>query len=161
MSPAPSVTATTVVAADPATAFEVFTSEVDAWWKRGPQFRPSVRGPGVLQFEPRVGGRFLEVYKDGSSCEFGRITVWEPGERLAFQCRARDFGPDEFTEVDVRFETEAGGTRVTLENRGWDRFPNAHPVRHGMGEPAFSDVMGVWWADVLVGLQSRIAGAAA
>ena len=155
----PTVTATTIVAADPATAFEVFTTEVDVWWKRGPRFRPSLRGKGVLRFEPGVGGRFLETYQDGSTFEFGRVTVWAPGERLVFQCKARDFAPDEFTEVEVRFAAEGASTRVTLENRGWERFPDDHPVRHGMGEPAFSDVMSVWWADLLVGLQSHITGA--
>jgi len=31
--------ATTFVAVDPADAFEVFTSEIDQWWGRGPRFR--------------------------------------------------------------------------------------------------------------------------
>src|SRR5688500_18916057 len=70
-----SVIATTAVACDPATAFEAFTTEVDAWWKQGPKYRPSVQGAGVLRFEPRAGGRFLETYRDGSEFVFGRIQV--------------------------------------------------------------------------------------
>ena len=32
-----------------------------------------------------VGGRFVEVYdlETGAGIEVGRVTVWEPGERLA------------------------------------------------------------------------------
>lgn len=152
-----SIVATTLVAADPATAFDVFTAQVDAWWKQGPRFRPSVRGAGVLRFEPNVGGRLLEIYDDGSSFEFGRVTVWEPGRRLVMQMQARAMGPGEFTEVEVRFEAAGDDTRVTVEHRGWDKFPPDHPVKHGLEEAAFGDVMGVWWADLLVSIKARVA----
>ncbi len=156
MSRTESVIATTIVATDPATAFEVFTAEVNAWWKQGPRFRPSVHGPGVLRFEPGVGGRLLETYDDQSSFEFGRVKVWEPGECLVFEMIGRDFGPGESTEVEIRFEAAGENTRVTVEHRGWDRFPDDHPARHGLGEPAFSDVMSVWWADLLVSIKNHI-----
>ena len=85
------VSVTTLVATDPATAFEIFTAEVNVWWKHGPMFRPSVHGAGVLRFEPGVGGRLLETYDDESSFEFGRVKVWVPGERLVFEMIGRDF----------------------------------------------------------------------
>jgi len=159
VSRAQSVIVTTVVAADPATAFDVFTQEVEAWWKQGPRFRPSVRGPGVLRFEPGVGGRLLETYDDESIFEFGRVKVWEPGQRLVFEMMSRNFAPGESTEVEVRFEAIGEDTRVTIENRGWERFPEDHPVRHGLGEPAFSNVMSVWWADLLVSIKNHIGDA--
>lgn len=42
---------TTLVEVDPAEAFEVFTREIDAWWKRGPRYRFA---SGALRFEGRV-----------------------------------------------------------------------------------------------------------
>jgi hypothetical protein len=150
------VITTTLVACDPAAAFEAFTAEVDAWWKRGPKFRPSVHGKGVLRFEPAVGGRLLETYDNGSQFVFGIVQVWEPGRRLVFDMIARAFGPGESTQVEVRFEAEGEGTRVTVENRGWDRFPEGHPVRHGLSGEAFIDVMSVWWAELLVSIQSHV-----
>ena len=45
---------------------------------------------------------------------------------------------------------------MTVEHRGWDRFPKDHPVKHGLDESAFSDVMGVWWADLLVAINSHV-----
>jgi uncharacterized protein YndB with AHSA1/START domain len=153
------ISATTLVAADPATAFTVFTEEVDTWWKRGPRFRPSVHGAGVLRFEGGVGGRLLETYDNGSSFEFGRVTVWQPGERLVMQMMARNLKPGEFTEVEIRFKAEGDQTRVTVEHRGWEKFPADHPVLHGMSQEAFGDAMGVWWGDLLVAIQARIAGA--
>jgi uncharacterized protein YndB with AHSA1/START domain len=153
------VIATTIVASDPAAAFEAFTTEVDAWWKQGPKYRPSVHGAGVLRFEPHAGGRFLETYSDGSEFVFGRIQVWEPGRRLVFDSFARAFAPGESTQVEVRFEAEGENTRVTIEQRGWDKFPESHPVRHGMPAEAFHDVMSVWWADLLVAIKSHVTGA--
>jgi uncharacterized protein YndB with AHSA1/START domain len=153
-----SVIVTTLVAADPDTAFAIFTAEVDSWWKHGPMFRPAIENGGVLRFEPRTGGRLLETYPDGSVFEFGRVRVWEPGRRLVFDMIARSFGPGESTEVEVRFEAEGEKTRVTLENRGWDRFPQDHPVRHGMDDTAFIDMMSIWWADLLRVLQTYVVG---
>jgi len=153
------IVATTIVDAVPETAFEIFTSEVDAWWKQGPRFRPSVQGQGVLTFEPGVGGRLLETYDDQSHFVFGRVKIWDPGQRLVFELIGRDFLPGESTEVDVRFEAVGAGTRVTIEHRGWDRFPADHPVRHGLEGTAFDNVMSVWWADLLVSIRLHAADA--
>ncbi|MCG8587680.1 MAG: SRPBCC domain-containing protein [Proteobacteria bacterium] len=152
-----SVSVTTVVAVDPETAFEVFTEEVDAWWKHGKRFRTGERGASRMRFEPGVGGRLLEIF-DAAADPFvlGRITAWEPAKQLAFEMGGRDFGPGEKTEVDVRFEPADGGTRVTVEHRGWDAFPADHPVRHGLGTGgAFTSMMGVFWADLLVAHRAR------
>jgi hypothetical protein len=95
------------VEVDPATAFDVFTREAAAWWRRD-----LWTSAGTMRFEPGVGGRLL---LDGTR-EVGRISVWEPGPRLAFS-----YGPPESTgrtEVEVRFETTATGTRVVLTHRG-------------------------------------------
>ena len=151
------VTVTTVVAVDPATAFEVFTNEIDAWWKTGPRFRVNADRKSAMRFEGGVGGRLLEVYDDASddAFEHGRILVWEPADRLVFQMGGRDFQPGESTEVEVRFETAEQGTRVTVEHRGWDRFPKGHRVRHGLEGSAFRNLMGVWWGDLLVSLRQE------
>lgn len=48
---------TAFVAVDAVAAFEVFTSETDLWWGRGPKYRFGGARRGVLQFEPGVGRR--------------------------------------------------------------------------------------------------------
>ncbi len=148
---ADSASVTTVVAVDPATAFEVFTEEVDAWWKRGPRFRWRPEREGTLRFEPGVGGRLVEVYDEAGEdvFEVGRVLVWKPADRLVFEFRAREFRAGEITEVEVRFEAVDQGTRVSVEHRGWDSLPAGHPVRHGLEGPAFRSMMGLWWADLL------------
>lgn len=102
-----SATATVEVAADPATAFEVFTAEIDLWWVRGPiNFFDAARAI-EMRIEPGVGGRILEVYQDGA-LELGTITSWEPGTLLAYRSSVDD------TETEVRFDPSGGGTRVTV-----------------------------------------------
>jgi hypothetical protein len=124
MSSTEGVTATVEVPVDPATAFEIFTEEIGRWWRPGPiNWYDSTRAVDI-RFEPGVGGRWLEVYDDeaGDVLEIGTVTVWEPGTRLALLYR--DGGHElNGTEVEVRFEPVEGGTRVTLEHRGWDILP--------------------------------------
>ena len=151
MSAPASVVVTTRIDVDPATAFEVFTRDVDAWWKQGPRFRVHADRKTRMRFEPGVGGRLVEVVEGeaGEGFEHGKVSVWDPPARLVFEMRGRNFRPGESTEVEVRFEDEHGMTRVTVEHRGWERFGPDHPVRHGLPGGAFRDMMGVWWADLL------------
>jgi uncharacterized protein YndB with AHSA1/START domain len=113
------VTVTTVVRADPAAAFEIFTREIDRWWSRGPLYRDRE----VMRFE---GGRLLK-----GEAEIGRVLAWEPGVRLVMSWQ-------EGTEVEVRFTAVGDGTRVTLEHRGL-------PQR---GE-AYRSQVGLWWGRLL------------
>jgi uncharacterized glyoxalase superfamily protein PhnB len=110
-----SAAATVEVAADPETAFKVFTDEIDLWWVRGPiNFFDSARAI-EMRIEPGVGGRILEIYQVGvdaaveDALELGRITVWEPGARLGYRSSVDD------TETTIAFEAIDAGTRVTVE----------------------------------------------
>jgi len=111
MSEARSVSSEVEVAVDAQTAFGAFTSEMDLWWVRGPiNFFDAARAVAVT-CEPGVGGRLLEVYDQatGDALELGRITVWQPGERLAWRSSVDD------VVIDVRFDPTAAGTRVRVQ----------------------------------------------
>ncbi len=151
------VRALTTVALSPDEAFALFTEEVDTWWRTGPRFRAAVGGvEGVMRFEPGEGGRLLEVYDHAAdeTFELGRILVWEPGKRLVFLLGGRDFAADEWTEVEVRFESVERGTRVSVEHYGFDELGADHGVWHGQGREAFIGSMGLWWGDQLVALRA-------
>ena len=131
-----SVQSTVEVPTDPATAFTVFTEEVDCWWVQGPiNFHDSTRALGK-RIEPGVGGRVLEVYDAGTGdgLELGRITVWEPGARLAWASSVDDVA------IEVRFEPTSGGTTVrveaTIPEEGVDR-----------GSTSWVRMTPVWLAD--------------
>ena len=110
------------VALDPATAFAVFTEEINRWWRPGPINWNDARRAVGIRIEPGVGGRWIEVYNEatGEGFECGLITVWEPGTRFVFLYRDAGHTIDD-TEVEIRFEAIDDGTRVTLEHRGWDK----------------------------------------
>jgi len=161
VNPAERVEVSTVVAADPATAFAAFTDDVDVWWAHRPSFRSSRAPRGTMRFEGGEGGRLVEIWDEaaGNLHELGRILVWKPGDQLTFEWRPRLFAPAETTRVDVRFEPVAGGTRVTLVHGGWESIPRNHKVRHGWEGEAFRSMIGLIWADLLVALGARLAGA--
>jgi len=119
-----SVVRTVEVGVDPDTAFRVFTEEIDDWYGRGPySWNDPGRAVGI-RFEPGVGGRLVEIWdaETGDGYEMGRIVAWEPGRRVAWTFRNVHLRA-EGTEVDVRFEPSAVGTRVTLEHRGLEVLP--------------------------------------
>jgi quercetin dioxygenase-like cupin family protein len=130
MNPPDVVTATVEVALDPAAAFAVFTEEIGQWWRPGPiNWYDAERAIGK-RIEPGVGGRWLEIYDEaaGDVLEIGRILVWEPGHRLVLLYR--DGGHElDGTEVEIRFEAIEGGTKVTLEHRGWEKVSAAIVAR--------------------------------
>jgi hypothetical protein len=137
------------VATDPDRAFEVFTQDIGAWWQPNDLFRFSMKGAGVLSFEPGAAGRLIETYEDGSTFEIGRITAWEPGVRLAFGWRQASFAGEQATHVEVRFEAVGEETRVSIEHRGWDTVPQDHVARHRFPDRVFLMRHGEWWQALL------------
>lgn len=140
-------------------AFEVFTDEVDLWWRRGPRFRGG--GPdSELCFEQVAGGRRLIERGEHGVFEIGRVQVWEPGKRLVIEYRLRNFAANERTEVEVRFEEQGHGTRVVLEHRGWEALRPDHPARHGLSGESFSGMIGLHWGDLITGYRQHLRASA-
>ncbi|MEP6759229.1 MAG: SRPBCC family protein [Actinomycetota bacterium] len=114
------------VTCDPATAFRVFTAEMDTWWPSHIHSRASTEHEdesltvASIVIEGRAGGRIYETMSDGAQAEWGSVVVWDPPARLviAWQPNA---GPPNPTELELRFIAEGSGTRVDLEHRGWER----------------------------------------
>lgn len=101
-----SMTETIDVDTDPTTAFDVFTSEFDQWWGRGPIDAYDSWRLVERRIEGRVGGRLVEDCGN-EQLVLGTITIWEPGARLAWTCR------NDVT-IEVTFQTHASGTRITV-----------------------------------------------
>lgn len=143
----------TYVEVSPLDAFEVFTDEVDLWWRRGPRFRGGGADSELCFERDATGMRLVERGRDGVF-EIGRVLAWEPGKRLLLEYRLRNFAADECTEVEVSFEARGEGTRVTLEHRGWERLRRDHPARHGLEGEAFSSMIGMHWRDLVSAFRS-------
>jgi hypothetical protein len=112
------VRATVTVHLRASEAFEVFTNEIETWYRRRPtssESMPSERGVS-LRIECGPNGRVLRIDPAGDATPIAAITAWEPGRRLQFVDHHE-------TEVEVTFEETAEGTRVVLEHRGLSRLP--------------------------------------
>lgn len=147
------------VAVPPADAFEVFTGEIDRWWRRGAKFRHAGARRGLIALEPRVGGRLFESFEgdDGAHVvEVGRVRVWEPPARLVFSWRNATFAPHEWTEVEVQFAPTRGGTLVTVTHRGWSSLRADHPARHGKAGADFARMIGLWWGEQMASLRQTL-----
>jgi uncharacterized protein YndB with AHSA1/START domain len=99
-------------------AFEVFTAGIGRWWPKSHKIGAADLDRPII--EPEAGGRWYELDVDGSECEIGKVSVWEPPERviLIWQLTPEfTYDPDLITEVEVRFTAEGDGTRVDLEHR--------------------------------------------
>ncbi len=150
------VTVSIEVAANPHLAFEVFTSQIDTWWLRGPKHRFRPPWDGTLTFEPGPTGRLMETYADGTTFVIGRVAHWSPGKRLVLTWRLPSFAEAETTEVEVRFDAIDTGTRVSVEHRGWQQLRADHPARHGEAGRAYEYMKASLWADNLSALRRHI-----
>ncbi|HEY0192749.1 MAG TPA: SRPBCC domain-containing protein [Kofleriaceae bacterium] len=154
---------TMFVGVDPADAFEVFTTDIDQWWRRGPRFRAGA-GASTLHLEPRLGGRFYELYAPRQAAdalarhELGEVLAWDPPGHLAFEWRATNFVAGETTRVDIFFTASGAGTSVRLIHSGWAALRGDHPVRHGQPTGPFLAGRGMWWTDLLRALAARLTG---
>jgi uncharacterized protein YndB with AHSA1/START domain len=106
-------------------AFRLFTEEIGSWWP-SEGYKIS-EGPITEVFEPRRGGRWYELAEDGTQCTVGTILEWEPPSRFLMTWQltpdwALEDDLDRATKVEVRFEDEEGGTRVSLEHRGFEAY---------------------------------------
>jgi uncharacterized protein YndB with AHSA1/START domain len=147
-----------LVEVPPELAYQIFTEDIDLWWRRGLQYRVARGREGTLHLEPGVGGRLFESFQKGGDTalhETGRVTVWNPPHRLTFEWRAINFELADTTEVQVDFEPTRSGTRVTVTHRGWSRIRENHPVRHGLDPDAFVRSMALWWAGLMTSLRER------
>lgn len=102
------------VRCDQATAYELFTAHIGAWW---PLATHSVFGAAAsVAFEDgllveRVAGQ-ASVWGEvlSSNRPHGFTMTWHPGR-----------GRDEATELELVFAADGDGTLVTLTHRGWER----------------------------------------
>lgn len=140
------VRVSTLVNAELATTFRLFTEETDAWWKRGARYRVAGSHHGTLHLEPRVHGRLFESFDSGGVTRvvrIGRVQVWEAPARIVFDWRAVHCAPHELSEVEVTFARNENSTQITLTHRGWNALSADHPARRAL------DPIRVFWDELL------------
>ncbi len=144
------------VKAAPERAFEVFTTDFDSWWPRSHHIGKAPLKRAIL--ETWQGGRCYTEHVDGSACDWGQVTAWEPPRRLVLAWQIHgdwSYEPDpaQSSEVEIRFTPEAGGlTRVDLEHR--------HIERHGASAAALRTAVDApsGWTGILQLYVARVEG---
>ena len=138
--PNTAVRRTITVAASQQRTFEVFTAQFGRWWPK--EFHIGAAEMADFVLEPRVGGRWYEVGVDGVECDTGRVTTFEPPDRLtlAWHLDANwqyDLDPAHASEVEVRFIAQGPAqTLIELEHRGFERHgAGAAAVYEGVNSP--------------------------
>jgi uncharacterized protein YndB with AHSA1/START domain len=101
------------------TAFRVFTEQVGSWWPLATKSVGQEESVGLV-IEAQVGGRVYEQVRSGEEHDWGEVFAWEPPHLVAFTWHPGR-GPETRQEVEVRFTASADGTRLDLEQRGWER----------------------------------------
>lgn len=106
-------------------AWRVFTSAMGSWWPLA-SYKIGQANAVDAVLEPRAGGRWYERGEDGSTCDWGRVAIWEPPGRLVllWQITADwQFDPTLETELEIQFIPDGeDATRVELEHRRLDLY---------------------------------------
>jgi hypothetical protein len=113
-------------------SFDVFANGLARWW---PQDHGIARKPvDKMVLEPRLGGRWIEISKDGSRTPVATVTVWEPPHRLTLLWQvSSQWLPDAAmrSEVDIHFSADGPDTTVVEllhEAAIASAMPRAHQV---------------------------------
>lgn len=116
----------------PRIAFAVYTERISEWWD--PRYTANSESLKAVTIEPFVGGRIYATHEDIGEDEWGRIIVWETGQRLVhtFTLAQDEEHP---SEVAVKFMPveQSQGLRCTMEfsHGGWTAANVAARARFG------------------------------
>jgi uncharacterized protein YndB with AHSA1/START domain len=124
------------IAAPPARVFDAWTRQCATWWPRSHTISGN---PAAITFEPRPGGRIVELAPDGGEHQWGTILDWQPPSRLRYLWHLF-FDPSEATEVEITFIARDRHTAVRLEQRGWEGLGEAGPTRRERTGQAWSAI---------------------
>jgi uncharacterized protein YndB with AHSA1/START domain len=110
-------------------AFQIFVERMGDWWPASHHIGAAAFAAIVL--EQQEGGRWFERDSKGTECEWGRVLLWEPPQRLILSWNLQldwKYSPDpeRASEVALQFVAEGpAATRLDFEHR--------HLERHGEG----------------------------
>ncbi len=111
--------------------FDSYVNQMDEWWplmgdKVRRSFATGDQQPKHIRFEAGQGGRYYEVFADGSEYTIGHITVWEPNKRLSYTWKDPDWNTE--TLIEVSFQQMGNLCLVTLIHSGWEALDNPEEV---------------------------------
>lgn len=120
-----------------AKAFEVFVSEMGAWWpldKRSMSMQGGGKPAKSLRIDPKQGGKIVEIGHDDTEHHWGTIKSYDPHDSLSMDFHM-GLPAENASLVEVRFTAlEGDRTRVELTHGNWEAFGDmAEMMRGGYG----------------------------
>lgn len=106
----------------PDTAFDTFTRRIADWWPGEAHSVSAMNGETAqkIVLEPHKDGRVYEISHEGKEIEWGRVTVFDEGNRLVLDWHINR-PASEATEVEVTFSARNDGkTDVVLIHRNFE-----------------------------------------
>jgi len=137
-----------VVDAAQVQAFDTFVA-MTTWWPLATHTIGEAPARASI-VEPRTGGRWYDVDKNGVEHTIGRVLAYEPPGRLLLSWEIScgwEHDPHVKTEVEVRFVAETPArTRVSLEHRGFESYGDRAAEMHERysGDDAWTYVFGCY-----------------
>lgn len=109
------------VPCSPEIAFRIFTKDFGKWWPfESHSMTGEVGQPRPkIYLEPVQGGAIVEIDRDGTRHIWGAVRQIEVNKSLAIDWHVGR-GADEATLLEIEFEADGTGTRVTLTHSGWE-----------------------------------------
>ncbi len=145
-----SVNVSITIKASKAKVFDAFVNHINEWWLRmgkfSYSFAPEGVEPGQIHIEPRLGGRFYEVFANGQEFQIGEVVAWQPHDHLQLTWKGEEYNAP--TLIDVSFSQTGEFTKVTLNHSGWT----------AAGVPSYAEGYGQGWNELLEVFASWQAG---
>jgi hypothetical protein len=114
----PAVDRRITVGLAPEAAFALFTREMRAWWPFVGHSCGDDQSEDV-RFEPRVGGRVIEIERGGQEHLWGVLSEWDPPHAFAMSWHP-GLPVDVATQLRVTFSAVTKGTEVRVLHTGWE-----------------------------------------
>jgi uncharacterized protein YndB with AHSA1/START domain len=124
----------------PERAFRVFTERIADWWPLA-SFSVYEDEAQTVVIEGHVGGRIYEIATDGREGEWGRLSAWEPPDRIAYTWYPGR-GPETAQEVEIRFTPQGEETLVEVVQTRWERLGERAPAAREGYRTGWGTVLG-------------------
>jgi uncharacterized protein YndB with AHSA1/START domain len=140
------VTRSIVVDAPQERCFETFINMTSWWPLETHTIGEAPARASIIQ--PRAGGRWFDIDKNGDENQIGRVLSYEPPDRIVLSWEIScgwKHDPSVASEVEVRFVPETPArTRIELEHRGLEVYGADAETAYKTydGEGAWTHVLG-------------------
>jgi uncharacterized protein YndB with AHSA1/START domain len=139
------VTRSIVVDAPQERCFETFVNTT-AWWPLATHTIGEAPARASI-IQPRAGGRWFDIDKNGDENQIGRVLSYEPPDRIVLSWEIScgwKHDASIASEIEVRFVPETPvRTRIELEHRGLEAYGEGAEAAHKLynGDGAWTHVL--------------------